>query len=55
MDDLRKEVDELYLKLAVLETLHNIEIIRRSNLVEDILNLNSMEDLKNLIKTLQGG
>ena len=55
MEDLRKQVDELRLKLAVLETLHNLETIRRNNLVDDILKLSSMDDLKNLIKTLKRG
>ena len=53
IDDLKKQVDELRLKFAVLETIHSIEIIRRNNLIEDILKLNSMHDLKNLIKTLK--
>ena len=55
MEDLRKQVDELRLKLAVLETLHNLETIRRNNLVDDILKLSSMDDLKHLIKTLKRG
>ena len=51
--DLKKQVKRLQLRLAVLETTYQLEIVRRQNIVEEILTISSLEELKTLRKSLK--
>ena len=53
LNELKLQVQKLSLKLAVLETMYELEKIRRSNLVEEVINLSSLTDVNNLVRNLK--
>ena len=48
-----EQVKDLRRQLAVLDTMNKLEIIRRNNLIENILQISTLEELRELIKILR--
>ena len=51
--DLGKQLKKLRLQLCLLDTMYRLEVIRRQCLVEEILNVASLEELQELKKSLK--
>ena len=51
--ELKITLDKIRLRLGIVETMLKIEIIRRDNLVQEILRISSMTDLESLIKNFR--
>ena len=53
LNELKCQVQSLSLKLAVVETMYELEKIRRNNLIEKVIKLNSVTEVQNLVKDLK--
>ena len=53
LNELKCQAQSLSLKLAVLETMYELEKIRRNNLIEKVIKLNSITEVQNLVKNLE--
>lgn len=52
-EDLGNELKEIRLELGLLETMYQLEVIRRQNLVEGVLGTSTLEELQELKKHLK--
>ena len=47
--ELKIKLNKLRLRLGVVETMLQLEVIRRQNIIEEIIKISSFSDLENLI------